>query len=443
MQDITDTDLLTRWRAGDREAYAVLVARHFGLIQAACRRQAAPGDDEDCAQAVFLVLSRKPASAMRAPNLEAWLLRVSWYVCQHSRRAAQRRRQAEHDAAAVSGPRPVTAKPEALDHLDSCMMKLPKRQRTAVALHYLAGKPAEEVAVALGVSRENAYQLISRGLAAMRALLAKRGVAVAGTALASLLASEGQAASASAPTAALASLTATPTASAASLASGAITAMHLSALAPISSAAGLVLAAGTLTLALAAEGSAPTPPTTPPATPATTSLPDANASAPTPNVQGQPQLPRPQVSNRPTRVDEPVGDAPRPGTVQGGAAHPGDVRPGLSNVDRGAMQRYGTKVDLTFADRPRLEAIKAICEKAGITFKVMASEEQVAAWNTPGSWTFAATPALQAIRTVCGNGPGALTIGFSDNAGTLVLRPRPQVSNGRTPAPTNTAPDAP
>lgn len=442
MQDITDTDLLTRWRAGDREAYAVLVARHFGLVQAACRRQAAPGDDEDCAQAVFLVLSRKPASAMRAPTLEAWLLRVSWYVCQHSRRAAQRRRQAEHDAAAVSGQRPAAAKPEALDHLDSCMMKLPKRQRTAVALHYLAGKPAEEVADALGVSRDNAYQLISRGLAALRALLAKRGVAVAGTALASLLASEGQAAAASAPTAALASLTATPSAGAASLASGAITAMHLSTLAPLATAAGLVLAAGTLTLALAAEGSAPAPApaTTPPAAPDANSLPATDPSVPTSNTQGRPQLPRPQVSNWPTRVDEPVGDAPRPGTVQGGAAHPGDVRPGLSNVDRSATQRYGVKVDLTFADQPRLEAIKAICEKAGIALQVMASEEQVAAWNTPGSWTFAATPALQAIRTVCGNGPGALTIGFSDNAGTLVLRPRPQVSNGRTPAPT--VPDA-
>lgn len=430
MQDITDANLLDRWRTGDREAYAVLVARHVGLVQAACRRQAASGEEEDCAQAVFLVLARKPAGARRAPNLQAWLLRVAWYVCQRSRRAAQRRRQAEYDAAAVSRAQPTLAKPEALDHLDSCLLKLPARQRAAISLHYLAGKPAEEVADTLGVSRDNAYQLISRGLTALRALLAQRGVAVASAALASLLASEGEAALATSPTAALASLTATPSASVASLASGAITAMHMSALAPFATAAGLVLCAGALTVALSAEQTPPAPamdnaPSPPATAPANLPTPGGMDATPAPNGQERPQLPRPQVTNWPERIDAPAGDdAPR-----------------QAATDRfAAMKRFNsTKIDLAFEKKPRLEAIQAICAKAGFTCTVEATVEQVAAWNTPGTWTFAATPALQAIRTVCGSEAGGLVIGVNDSATGLVLRPRPvrsvQSDRRGTPAP--------
>lgn len=276
MHDPADPDLLRRFAAGDREAFAVLVARHHGLVDAACRRQAPSGDAEDCVQAAFLILARKPAAALRAPVLEAWLQRVATFVCRTARRSAQRRQQAER-AAVQPGPPAGGGRNEALDHLDDCLLQLPAKQRAALTLHYLAGKPPEEVAQALGTNRNHTYQLISRGLIALRVLLARRGVAVSGTALASLLTSEAQAAAVTAPTTVVTALTATPTAGAATLAQGAMSAMTIAVLAPVAAAAGLVLTAGTLTLALAAE---PATKPVPASTSTSSASTPANASAP-------------------------------------------------------------------------------------------------------------------------------------------------------------------
>lgn len=258
----SDTDLLARMRSGDREAYAVLVARHIGMVQTACRRQAAPGDEDDCVQAVFLIFERKPAAASGAPVLAAWLLRVAWYVCRNSRRIAQRRRQAERDAvAATTGG----SRPEALDHLDDCLQRLPSKQRDAVTLHFLSGKPAEEVAAALGTSRDNAYQLISRGLAGLRQQLARRGVAMAGAGLASVLAAEAQAASSAVQPALLASLSGTPSIHVTALSNGALRAMTIATLTPFAAVAGFALTIGSTALLLAAEPVAPAgPPPAPP-----------------------------------------------------------------------------------------------------------------------------------------------------------------------------------
>lgn len=257
MHDTSDPELLAAFRDGDREAFAIMVARHQGLVRSACLRQAPAGETEDCIQAVFLVLARRPASASRAPALAAWLLRVSWYVCRRAQRGAKRRRQAEGQAAQACG-RHGSIRPEALDHLDDCLAKLPERQRVAVSMQYLAERPADEVAAALGVNRDNAYQLVSRGLATLRSLLARRGIALSGPALLALLAGEAQAATAeAAATASITlSLSATPSAHAANLASGAATAMTLAAPSTITlMAASLLLAAGVTTAVVSAEPS--------------------------------------------------------------------------------------------------------------------------------------------------------------------------------------------
>ncbi len=255
MQPRTDHDLLQEFTAGDREAYAVLVARHEGLVRCACRRQGPSTDLDDCVQAVFLVLARRPRAAARAPALEAWLLRVAWYVCQRARRRQQRRRRAEAAAVQVTETDTGTP-PEALEHLDDCLARLPERQRLAVGLHYLGDKPADEVARILGVSRDNAYQLLSRGLAGLRTLLTRRGIVVGETALVVLLAGEAKAATAASLTGTTSLTTAlagSPSASALSLSQGATLAMTLTAIAPAGLAAAFLLPLTVATLALTGE----------------------------------------------------------------------------------------------------------------------------------------------------------------------------------------------
>lgn len=255
MQDRSDTALLATWRNGDPEAFAVLVARYHGLVRTACARQAASGDIDDCVQAVFLVLARRDSAASRSPSLAAWLHRVAGFVCRHARRAAERRRRAERAAARAVAASAAGRPYEALGHLDECLQRLPERQRMAVVMHFLAGQGFEEVAASLGTSRNNASQLISRGLAAMRTLLARRGVAMGSAALASLLAGEAQAAAAPATATIITTLTAgtPPSPAATAYASGAMTSMTIATTTPFAIAAGLLLVAAMSTLALTAE----------------------------------------------------------------------------------------------------------------------------------------------------------------------------------------------
>jgi RNA polymerase sigma-70 factor (ECF subfamily) len=246
MYDTPDAELLAALREGDGEAFAVLVARHNELVRTACLRQAPAEEVDDCLQAVFLVLARRPAAAARAPALAAWLLRVSHFVCCSARRSARRRRLAESDAAHRSHRHPGVSS-EALDYLDECLAKLPERQRAAICLQYLAGQPPEAVADQLGVSRENAYQLVSRGLAALRSLLARRGIAISAQALLGMLSGEAQAASASETTSIALALSTTPSTNALSLAHGATTAMTLTAPSTITTAAACLLLIGGVT----------------------------------------------------------------------------------------------------------------------------------------------------------------------------------------------------
>ena len=248
-----DADLLTSYLVGDKEAYAVLLARYHGLVRTACIRQAPPGEVEDCIQAVFLVLLCRPAAAARAPVLAAWLMRVTWYVCRAAQRATKCRRTAERQAAALTITPDITP-PEALEHLDDCLARIPEQQRAAISLQYLAGKNPDEVARELGVTRDNAYQLVSRGLVALRALLARRGIAVTGAALLTVLATEGKAAAASPATSLTLSFTTRPTREASALAHGASTAMTITAITPITlAAAALLLSVVAVGVVLASE----------------------------------------------------------------------------------------------------------------------------------------------------------------------------------------------
>jgi RNA polymerase sigma factor (sigma-70 family) len=240
MDEHDDPELLRRLQEGDQEALAILVARHQGLVAAACRRGAPPGEADDCAQAVFLVLARRPQAAARAP-LAPWLLRTAALVCRCARRGAERRRRAERQA---PPPEPAPARNEALDHLDDCLQRLPERQRLAVSLHYLTGVPADDIAARLGTSRANAYQLLSRGLAGLRALLARRGVAIPAAGLAALLAGEAQAAAAPvAGTTLVALTTGAPSHAAGALSQEALRAMTLHAILPAAVGGTLVAAA--------------------------------------------------------------------------------------------------------------------------------------------------------------------------------------------------------
>jgi RNA polymerase sigma factor (sigma-70 family) len=151
---MSEQDCLQRYVAGDEHALAELIGRHHGLVRRSCLRQLGEADADDAAQAVFLVLAAKAQTAAARESLESWLLRVARYVCANARRSRSRRREVEQEYAAMH------ARDEQQDHgdpgaalrpqLDAALATLPRGEREALVLHYLAGHSQAEIARRIG-----------------------------------------------------------------------------------------------------------------------------------------------------------------------------------------------------------------------------------------------------------------------------------------------------
>lgn len=195
-----DRELLLAWTKGDEQAYGDLVTRYHGLVHAVCRRHCPALVVEDVAQAVFLVLARRPDQAVQAPALGAWLVRTAWLISQQARRNDDARRRIERRAAAGTVLETRVASSDndvALEAVEDALQELPERQRVALTLQFIVGHSQEEVAAQLGLQVNAVKQLIHRGIETLRGHLRRRGMAVPVTALAAMFsASEVQAAEA-------------------------------------------------------------------------------------------------------------------------------------------------------------------------------------------------------------------------------------------------------
>ncbi len=107
-----DWDLLQQFRLTRSEpAFAELVRRHAGFVLATCRRRLRDAHlSEDAAQAVFLVLARRPPVRTAAnASIAGWLYKTAIYACNNAMQARRTRQMHERRAAA-----------EALVSRDSC-----------------------------------------------------------------------------------------------------------------------------------------------------------------------------------------------------------------------------------------------------------------------------------------------------------------------------------
>ncbi len=98
----------------------------------------------------------------------AWLRRVTINLSL----SARRRLIAEARTLLRAGPQPsLTETPETHDDVWAALRHLPKRQRAAVALHYLEDLPVMGVADAIGCSESTAKVHLHRGRIALSRLL--------------------------------------------------------------------------------------------------------------------------------------------------------------------------------------------------------------------------------------------------------------------------------
>ncbi|MFG2042461.1 SigE family RNA polymerase sigma factor [Dactylosporangium sp. NPDC048998] len=124
---------------------------------------------QEAVQEAFVRAISDPRRFQRLDNPEAWLCRVAINIS----RSRFRRRMVLETLLRRAGPVPVVPDPSP-EHvtLMAALRRLPVGQRYAIALHYLADRPVEEVAEVLGVSIGTVKSRLSRGRRALAALLA-------------------------------------------------------------------------------------------------------------------------------------------------------------------------------------------------------------------------------------------------------------------------------
>ena len=181
----SDRDLMARLAAGDREALAPLMERHYRrLYRLALSYLRNPDDALDVVQETFVKAFQKADRWDGSTEAGPWLSRVA--VNQSiDRWRRNRRRQAtftplaegDHDEAlAAGGPGPDrrVLRREMRDRLAVALEGLPERQRAVVMLRHYQEMSLEEIAQTLGMRLGTVKSTLHRALGRMRTGL--RGV---------------------------------------------------------------------------------------------------------------------------------------------------------------------------------------------------------------------------------------------------------------------------
>jgi RNA polymerase sigma-70 factor (ECF subfamily) len=173
---MTDHDLVTRARAGDRDAFTELIHRYQARLRAGVARYVIGTDDvQDIVQDALIDAWRNLHRYDPAYEFGRWL----WGVCRNRMRNFHRHR-ARHGGGSVALDaidEAIARRAAADDGVDEeriviirhCIERLAEPQRVALDLRYRIGLAVREVAARLGRSEAATAMALSR----IRAVLAK------------------------------------------------------------------------------------------------------------------------------------------------------------------------------------------------------------------------------------------------------------------------------
>jgi RNA polymerase sigma-70 factor (ECF subfamily) len=157
-----DAEIVRRVLAGERDAYALLVARYLPIVKALLAGRGVRGADvDDAAQAAFVVTFEQLGRLRRPERVGSYLLTVAARYARRRRPAAVSLHDLPEPAAPVEDGDPAAS-------LEAAVARLPESMQAALGLKYDAGLSAAEIAARLGQSVGSVTKTLSRAYARLR-----------------------------------------------------------------------------------------------------------------------------------------------------------------------------------------------------------------------------------------------------------------------------------
>jgi RNA polymerase sigma factor (sigma-70 family) len=143
-----------------------IVAEYGPMVLRVCRAVLGPDEAEDAWSETFLSALKAYPGLDAGANVEAWLVTIAHRKAIDAIRAAARRPSA---AGSLPDKPAAGGRPEDWDgDLWAALAALPRKQRAAVAYHYLAGLPYAEIAAITGGSADAARRAAADGIKSLR-----------------------------------------------------------------------------------------------------------------------------------------------------------------------------------------------------------------------------------------------------------------------------------
>jgi RNA polymerase sigma factor (sigma-70 family) len=176
---LTDDEAVDRARAGDHDAYALLVARYGALAHRTAYLLGAGDDAEDVVQEAFVKAYRGLGAFRDGAPFRPWLLRIVANETSNLRRGARRRRSlelrlAEPEESAATPPERAAVAADDRARLLAAVDALPDRDRQVLTCRYFLDLTEAETAEVLSWPRGSVKSRLSRAIGKLRRSLPAR-----------------------------------------------------------------------------------------------------------------------------------------------------------------------------------------------------------------------------------------------------------------------------
>ena len=167
-----DRELISRARAGDREAFElIVVTKGEPLFRTALAILGNEADARDATQETFIASWGKLSGLRDLDRFDAWLGRILINECRMTLRKRRRVREVAVDEALDSPARPTgQPAPDSADssEFDDAFARLTVDQRALLVLHHLHGYGVREIGAWLGIPSGTVKWRLNRARNALR-----------------------------------------------------------------------------------------------------------------------------------------------------------------------------------------------------------------------------------------------------------------------------------